>query len=451
MTATLICADVRDGLRSLESESVQCCITSPPYFGLRSYLPADHPDKPREIGQEQTPAEYVAAMVDVFREVRRVLKPDGVLWINIGDSYAGGGNGGGGSFAKDGIRTALPGTDKNKATRHGPRGAVSGIKPKDLIGIPWILAFALRDDGWWLRQDNIWGKTNAMPESVTDRTTRSHEYVFQLTKSATYFYDHEAIKTPFLPASVERLSQPTLELQVGSLRANGGAKSNGAMKAVGTLAGGPRTNPDRRESRGIEGKQRGHSRRHDGFNDRWDAMPKDEQQAGGANRRSVWMIDATGNRDRECLAILESELSPADKLEAIKAMMSGSQSSVWRFATQAYRGAHYATFPEELPYICIRASSREGDVVLDPFCGTGTAGVVALRHGRSFVGIDLDSRSIQQAHDRIRNDAPLLNVVVTSTVQTSTDNAMALIEDELMKDGDGILWRGDRLVGGWAH
>jgi len=172
------------------SKSVQCCVTSPPYFSLRDYGVAG------QIGLEPTPTEFVQRLVEVFREVRRVLRDDGTLWLNLGDTYAGGGNGGGGSFAKDGIRCALPGTDKNKATRFGSRGAVDGLKSKDLIGIPWRVAFALQADGWYLRQDIIWHKPNPMPESVRDRCTKAHEYIFLLSKSERYLFNADAMREP---------------------------------------------------------------------------------------------------------------------------------------------------------------------------------------------------------------------------------------------------------------
>lgn len=175
--------DVREQLRSLPAESVHTCVTSPPYFGLRSYLPDDHPDKAKEIGLEPTPEAYVAELVAVFREVRRVLRKDGTCWINLGDSYAGGGRGGGANGSKQ---------QTNVGSLLGPKDNY-GLKPKDLIGIPWMVAFALRAEGWWLRQEIIWAKPNPMPESVRDRCCKSHEYMFLLTKSERYFYDSDAI------------------------------------------------------------------------------------------------------------------------------------------------------------------------------------------------------------------------------------------------------------------
>ena len=216
---------------------------------------------------------------------------------------------------------------------------------EDLVGVPWMLAFAMRADGWYLRQCNIWAKPNCMPESVTDRSTASHEYVFHLSKSNDYFYDNEAARTPAAPSSETRLAQD-VESQVGGTRANGGAKTNGTMKAVA--------------------KQRGHSRKHAGFNDRWDAMPVDEQRANGANLRSVWWI------------------APAQ-----------------------YREAHYAVMPSSLAEICIVASCPVGGTVLDPFGGAGTTGLVADRLQRNAILVELNPAYAEMARKRIAGDAPL--------------------------------------------
>ena len=189
MTVRILTGDVREKLAELPDASVHCCITSPPYFGLRSYLPDGHAAKHLEIGLEDSPAAYVAALVDVFRGVRRVLRDDGTCWVVIGDSYAGSGKGG------DPSGLGKQSTNAGSLVR-GSKLAPAGLKPKDLIGIPWRLAFALQDDGWWLRQDIVWSKPGPMPESVTDRCTRAHEYIFLLSKSATYHYDAAAIAEP---------------------------------------------------------------------------------------------------------------------------------------------------------------------------------------------------------------------------------------------------------------
>jgi len=182
MTHTILQGDVREQLLTMPDSSVQCCVTSPPYFGLRDY------GMPEQLGLEQDPDAFVDALVGVFRDVRRVLRDDGTLWLNIGDSYAGSGKGPEGNLGKGE-------THRNVGPKHGAI-VPTDMKPKDLIGIPWMLAFALRKDGWYLRQDIIWHKTTSMPESVKDRCTRNHEYLFLLSKSRTYYFDAEAIKTP---------------------------------------------------------------------------------------------------------------------------------------------------------------------------------------------------------------------------------------------------------------
>lgn len=314
--------DCRDIMRELITQGVkvQTCVTSPPYWRQRDY------GVDGQLGIEQTPEEYIAGMVEVFGLARELLTDDGTCWINIGDKWASGGNGGGGSFMED--RGEAWAHAKNAT---GWRSPPVGYKNKDLIGVPWMLAFALRAQGWYLRQCNIWAKTNCMPESVTDRSTAAHEYVFHLSKSADYYYDKDAARTPPAPSSETRLAQNT-SAQRGSVRANGGNKTNGTMKSV-----------SRRSN-----KQRGHSRRHAGFNERWDAMLVEEQRANGANLRSVWWI------------------APAQ-----------------------FRDAHYAVMPERLAEICIVSATRPGDIVLDPFFGSGTTGEVAQRLGRQWIGCEI--------------------------------------------------------------
>lgn len=201
MTITYLTGDALDTLRTLPAGAFRCCVTSPPYYGLRSYLPAEHPDKPREIGLEATPDEYIAALVAVFREARRCLTDDGTLWVNIGDSYSGGVAGRNDMDDQTLARRAAQfGTGRGPAAgpreKAKPRPVPAGYKPKDLLGIPWLLAFALRADGWYLRRDIIWHKPNPMPESVRDRPTSAHEYVFLMAKSERYYYDAAAVAEP---------------------------------------------------------------------------------------------------------------------------------------------------------------------------------------------------------------------------------------------------------------
>ena len=302
-------ADVRESLRTLPDQSVQCVVTSPPYWGLRSYLPEGSELKGSEIGAESTPDEYVSAMVDVFREVRRVLCDDGVLWLNLGDS-----------FARDGGPVTKPGALRRRGnvdTRGAQIASVIGLKPKDLVGIPWMVAFALRSDGWWLRSDVIWAKGSCMPESVTDRPTRSHEYVFLLTKSQTYFYDADAVR------------EPTQAIE----RPNHDGVRGGLPKS---------TIPGQQTQNGRAGNH-----------------------PAGRNRRSVWTINP-----------------------------------------RPYKGAHFATMPPALAEVCVKAGSRPGDTVLDPFSGSGTTGYVSNRLGRHYVGTDLNLDYLPLAEARLMGMDP---------------------------------------------
>lgn len=330
MTCRLHTGDALEVLSTLETGTVQTIVTSPPYYGLRDYGTAG------QLGQEDTPAQYLDALVRVFREARRVLKDNGTLWLNLGDSYAGAGKGPSNNGAHRNMNPLA------SAPTHW-LSIPEGLKPKDLLGIPWRAAFALQADGWYLRQDIIWHKPNPMPESVTDRCTKAHEYVFLLTKSERYYYDHDAIK-----------EQPRPDPRGAGLH-NGYAPAGQAPHRGGLNCGVKHRTTD---------KQRGHGRRHAGFNDRWDALTKAEQAALGRNKRSVWTV-----------------------------------------ATRPYPEAHFATYPPQLIEPCILAGSRPGDTVLDPFNGSGTTGEVALRLDRCYVGIEINPEYVTLTQRRL---APVL-------------------------------------------
>lgn len=303
--------DCRETMRRWAAQGIkaQVCVTSPPYFGLRDY------GHEGQIGLEQTPDEYIAAMVEVFRCVRDVLADEGTLWLNIGDSYARplakGGSGPGGKNRE------WYGENYGEA---GGAGVPGDCKPKDLIGIPWMLAFALRADGWYLRQDIIWHKPNPMPESVRDRCTKAHEYMFLLSKSERYYYDAVAVKEPAAQSSIER------------------AKYGYKHAFKNQFAGSPS------DVRHQDGKQ-------------YDAGAFSFETR---NRRSVWTV-----------------------------------------ATRPYKGAHFATFPPALIEPCILAGSRPGDIVLDPFMGSGTTAAVALQHGRQYLGCELNPKYRELQDQRI--------------------------------------------------
>ncbi|MBS3928014.1 MAG: site-specific DNA-methyltransferase [Sphingomonadales bacterium] len=404
MTWRILTGDCIEQMKTLADQSVQTCVTSPPYFGLRDYGTAewdggdaecghtivkpDHDAKAsfagrvtrgersacikcgatridQQIGIEPTPDEFVAAVVDVFREVRRVLRDDGTVWLNLGDSYNARQKGSDEGWDKSRLSNPAA-VQKAQAASLRPRPPVAGSKPKDLIGIPWLVAFALRagfatccgcetemradlwpirnghricidcalagrreakviptETGWYVRQDIIWHKPNPMPESVEDRCTKAHEYIFLLSKSRRYFYDAEAIKEP-------------------------------------------------------------------------------------AN-----FPDGPGNMDRSKYADAYTAGDERHRTKAglaeIGALEKRNKRSVWTVSTKPFSGAHFATFPPDLIEPCVLAGSAEGDTVLDPFAGSGTTGMVALRHNRSFIGCELSPEYAELARNRIRDDAPLMN------------------------------------------
>jgi DNA modification methylase len=481
VTVRIITADVMDGLRQLRDESVHCVVTSPPYWGLRDYgIPPSiwggDPGCPHEwgadivdetlakrgvtrgtidggdtqrvngrfvkrsalctrcgawrgaLGLEPTHELFIANIRTVFAEVYRVLRSDGTLWLNMGDSYAGSY----GAQSREHAGKHAPNVSAQRAnqvkaamrrTMTGSAERTPGLKPKDLIGMPWRVAFALQADGWWLRSDNIWAKPNPMPESVTDRPTRAHEYVFLLSKSERYFYDAAAIAEPAsygAPNSPDAIKSPY-----------GQGFSRRASDKQGATGG------------ALPARRRGHARLHQGFNERWDAMEREQQCAGTRNKRSVWAI-----------------------------------------AAKPFPEAHFATFPPELPEVCIKAgtsqhgccvkcgapwardfekelvptakaaktfvvdardrgadtndqgANRQKDghrpgwsnkvttlgwkplcecnadiipaTVLDPFSGAGTTGLVADRLQCHAILIELNPDYAAMAHRRIHGDAPLL-------------------------------------------
>lgn len=302
LTAEVIVGDNRETLKQLPDKSVQCVVTSPPYWGLRDYGHGD------QLGLEPKPDDFIENLCKVFDEIWRVLKDDGTIWVNLGDSYSaqrwtGTGKGQAMNKNKDGHRDINPVKE-------------SGLPDKNLVGIPWRFAFAMQERGWYLRQDIIWAKPNPMPESVTDRCTKSHEYIFLMTKNPKYYYDHEAIKEPVADSTIGRLNQD-IQNQIGTTRANGGMKTNGNLKAVGDI-----------ES--------------------------------GRNKRSVWSV-----------------------------------------TTSRYKDAHFATYPAELITPCILAGSKEGDIILDPFSGSGTTGEVALLHDRNYIGLELNPEYAKLSEKRL--------------------------------------------------
>ena len=339
----IINGDALKILKTLPEKQVHTCVTSPPYFGLRDY------GVDAQLGMEDTPEDYVKKMVDVFREIRRVLRDDGTVWLNLGDTYSAGGRGGGGGKQ-----------NTNKGSLGLGAWKVQGFAPKQLLGVPWRVAFALQADGWYLRQDIIWSKPNPMPESVTDRCTKAHEYIFLLSKSQKYYFDNEAIKEPLAQTSIQRLGQD-IGNQRGSDRVPG--KRNAPMKAV-------RFGGNKAAGYGVRTKS----------GKEWN--PKQGGSGNGFKGHSGNLLaDGTTylNRNRR---------------------------SVWTVTTKPYKGAHFATFPSDLIKPCILAGAPEGGLVLDPFMGSGTTASVAKQHGRNYIGIELNPEYIKLAEIRLASVLP---------------------------------------------
>lgn len=298
---TLYLGDALAVLTELDSGSANCIVTSPPYFGLRDY------GVDGQIGAEPSPAEFVAALVDVFREARRVLADDGTLWLNLGDSYSGGNRA---SYDTDGGKT--------RARGHSATRPLTTLPGKNLLGIPWRVAFALQDDGWILRNQIIWHKPNAMPESVTDRLNNRHEHLFMFSKKPRYWFDLDPIREPVItehPAALN-WARETKEAEVP-----------------------------------------GQSTR---------------QHRVGREAYTGTNVRTTGERHR---SQHDSGKNPGD---------------VWTIPTQPFPGAHFATMPPALAERCILAGCKQDGTVLDPFSGSGTTGMAAIKHGRRYVGIDLN-------------------------------------------------------------
>ena len=385
----IIQGDCIDGLRSLPDESVHCVVTSPPYWGLRDY------GQDGQIGLEDTPEAYTARMVEVFREVRRVLRDDGTLWLNLGDSYAA--NKGSGYYRnqcgglKDGPQgKALRNQDFNQSLP-------PGLKPKDLVGIPWRIAFALQADGWWLRQDIIWHKPNPMPESVTDRCTKAHEYVFLMSKSARYFYDAAAIAEPFADARMGASGARALPYSEGSGRRD--TLSDGTRKGLGVSPG---------ETR---------------------------------NKRSVWTISTkpfsgahfavmppdlvepcvlAGTSEKGCCPDCGAQMQRVmDRTPSSACQGAGWTSGVGTMRNDGDRpGSFVGAVSETKGWASFCDCATETPIpctVLDPFGGAGTTALVADRLGRNAIICELNPEYVKIAKDRLEGDNPLFSKVTVRT------------------------------------
>lgn len=354
--------DVRDVLRRMIADGVKvnCIVTSPPYYGLRSYVPADHPDKKFEIGSEPTLGEFIATLTEVFDLAREVLADDGTCFVNMGDSYAGswgaqGRQGEGGQVAgRSACAERQIAVAQRRKSNTGSLNRAEGLKNKDMMGQPWRLAFALQDAGWWLRQEIIWNKPNPMPESVRDRCTKAHEHIFLLTKSEKYYWNFDASQEPV----------------------SGGANPRRPGNGVGFGHG----YDDVTKPRAVKtpaGWATGTDRAHDEVLGRYSEHRKlAEPGSGTKNNTSM----------DEALAVMPLVRNPR---------------SVWTIPTQSYKGSHFATFPEALVERCLIPGCPPGGTVLDIFMGSGTTGQVAQRMGMNWIGIDIDERNAELQADRI--------------------------------------------------
>lgn len=385
MTVRILIGDVRARLKELPDESVDIVGSSPPYWGLRSYLPDDHPDKPREIGLERTLGEHLDVLVDVFREMRRVMKPSAPFWLNYGDCYATKPNGRSAAatkaegnddrtFRDKPFSTVGPiyVSDQRDADRRGTQSTLNGgapppspgriaaggyLKPKDLCLVPFRLVIALQEDGWWVRSRCMWGKPNGMPDSSGKyRPSVAHEEIFLLSKTGDVFYDADAVVAPVSGSTHARVSQ-NVAAQIGGTRANGGRKTNGNMKAV----------------------------------------VRKRAASGSGIKNNASMDDALSIMpDTRYLRTYEPE--------------------VWHIATAAYADAHFATFPPALVERCLMAGLPKDRrcTVLDPFGGAGTVGLVADRMGHDAILIDIHPGYGEQQQSRIKADGPLFADVQTT-------------------------------------
>lgn len=395
MTVRVLVGNNLEILRGLPDRSVQTCVTSPPYFGLRSYLPEGHSDKPLEIGLEETPDAYVARLVDVFREVRRVLRDDGTLWLNLGDSYArAGGEGGCGPNAQVG--------NTQSGEQRRMLAPPAGYKPKDLLGIPWMVAFALRADGWWLRSDIIWHKPNPMPESVRDRPTSAHEHVFLLSKRAAYFYDAAAIAEPS--------EQPD---RVRADKIGGASHKERQQHSEGGLF----TGASSRNARNV-----------------WSIATQPYSGAHFATmppalaERCILAGSSAGGQCPHCTTpwVRVVEFGEPD-LEHQRRCGGDATGEYHGQSTKGHAaaGVQDASAVKARILAGLRKKATTGwqptcdcpdhapvpQVILDPFGGAGTTGLVADRLGRSSILCELNPAYAALAAERITADAPLLGSV----------------------------------------
>lgn len=378
--------DCRDLMRAMIADGVkvQTIVTSPPYWGLRDYGVAG------QIGMEPTLREFIHTLVDVFELCRELLADDGTAWINMGDAYAGswGAQGRTGQMSDRSVINAQQ--IANAQRKDSGTGSLSrtGLKNKDLMGQPWRLAFALQDAGWYLRQDIIWHKPNPMPESVRDRCTKAHEYLFLLSKSEKYFYDFEAMREPVTGGAHAR--GPGNRTHSAAQEYAAGDEHHRTKSGLVAYA-------ERRRAAGVNPKAAPSG---------WDTGP-------GSHRDKVGRYSGTGvgfGRGFDKVAKPRVKQNASFSSAVTELVDTRNRRSVWTIPTQPFDGAHFATYPEQLVEPCVLAGSRPGDVVFDPFFGSGTTGQVARRFGRHFVACELNRDYEPLQRERLRQPGLALEV-----------------------------------------
>ena len=429
MRDTILFGDCRDTLSQFD-EKARVCVTSPPYYGLRDYGGENN-----QIGQEQTPEEYVEEMVKVFRLVRDNLTDDGTLWLNIGDSYY--------NYRKDGCipkqtfsknRQDLPVTTPRRSNK------LDGLKEKDLIGIPWMLAFALRADGWYLRQDIIWHKPNPMPESVKDRCTKAHEYIFLLSKNKNYYYNNEAIKEPAKDWGTRDRSKGKYHNEGTGLQPHSGLTKSYPTKnkrSVWTSKHGKYVTEENEATH----RQGIHANRGQNLIEVRSKLPTQKEFVeflrSKTNAKVLaentdipltkiehWFrFDNSGfayptiedwkkvRKHIDDYDVMDEGLTYFElKTDEVAVSDKKNKRSVWSITNKPYKGAHFATYPPDLIEPCILAGSEKGDIILDPFMGSGTTAMVAKSLGRDYIGCELHEDYGNLIQKRVQEYKPVKEV-----------------------------------------
>ena len=431
MRDTILFGDCRETLKQFD-EQARMCVTSPPYYGLRDYGGEEH-----QIGQEQTPEEFIEQLVSVFREVRNVLTDDGTLWVNLGDSYYNYRPGKGQALVKQTVsktKQDLPDKCSKRANK------LQGLKEKDLIGIPWMFAFAMRNDGWYLRQDIIWHKPNPMPESVRDRCTKAHEYIFLFSKNKKYFYNNEAIKEPAKDWGTRDRSKGKYHNKGTGLQPHSGLTKSYPTKnkrSVWTSKHGKYVTEENEATH----RQGIHANRGQNLIEVRSKLPKQKEFVeflrSKTNAKVLaentdipltkiehWFrFDNSGfayptiedwKKVREHIDdydVMDEGLTYFElKTDEVAVSDKKNKRSVWSITNKPYKGAHFATYPPDLIEPCILAGSEKGDIILDPFMGSGTTAMVAKSLGRDYIGCELHEDYGNLIQKRVQEYKPVKEV-----------------------------------------